>query len=470
MAAEKRKRDSANKKKKEFTAIYTVKNAAVRGDIFTRLSMLIMGIGNLARGQIAKGIGFLILEAAFLFYMIIFGFHSLSLLPSLGTRVREEVFNEQKQIYEYVHGDNSMLILLYGIITLFILAAFAVVWRAAVKSAYEAQCLKQAGKPVPGLAEDVKSYFDTKLHRTLLFLPCMGVLIFTILPLVFMISMAFTNYDRDHQPPGKLFDWIGFENFGKILNNGSPLGYTFWHVLGWTIVWAVFATFLNYFLGMIVALLINRKDTKIKGFWRFCFVLSIAVPQFVSLLIMKTMLQPDGAFNVLLREIGVIGATESLPFLRSALWARVTVIVVNIWVGIPYTLLTMTGILQNIPAELYEAAKVDGANPAVTFFKITLPYMLFITAPSLITTFISNINNFNVIYLLTGGDPSSLSYYGGTAGKTDLLVTWLYKLTIDFKDYSYGAVIGILTFLICAGTALFVYRRTGSYKNEEGFQ
>ena len=112
-----------------------------------------------------------------------------------------------------------------------------------------------------------------------------------------------------------------------------------------------------------------------------------------------------------------MGAGESLPFLTDVTWARVTVIVINLWVGIPYTILTMTGILQNIPAELYEAAKIDGANPFVTFFKITLPYMLFVTAPSLITSFVGNVNNFNVIYLLTGGAPATMDYYKMTAGK-----------------------------------------------------
>src|SRR5699024_102145 len=133
-------------------------------------------------------------------------------------------------------------------------------------------------------------------------------------------------------------------------------------------------------------------------------------------------------------------------------------------------MLTMTGILQNIPSDLYEAAKIDGANTMTIFWKITIPYMLFVTAPSLITTFVGNINNFNVIYLLTGGAPSTMEYYKMTAGKTDLLVTWLYKLTIDNKDYSFGAVIGILVFVITATSSLIVYRRTSAYKNEEEFQ
>ena len=235
-------------------------------------------------------------------------------------------------------------------------------------------------------------------------------------------------------------------------------------LISWTIVWAIFATFLNYILGMVLAMIINRKETKWKGFWRFCFVLSIAVPQFVTLMIMNIMLQPSGAVNVLLQNLGLI--SSPLPFWKDAMWAKITIIIINLWVGIPYTLLQVTGILQNIPAELYEAARVDGAGPVKTFFSITLPYMLFVTTPYLITSFIGNINNFNVIYLLSGGGPT---YVGDTAGQTDLLVTWLYKLTIDQQYYNLGAVIGIMTFITLTIVTLITYRNSGSYKNEEAF-
>jgi arabinogalactan oligomer/maltooligosaccharide transport system permease protein len=170
--------------------------------------------------------------------------------------------------------------------------------------------------------------------------------------------------------------------------------------------------------------------------------------------------------NILLRNIGLLAANQSLPFFQDPMWARCTVIIINLWVGIPYTMIQVTGILQNIPAELYESAKVDGANAFTIFFKITLPYMLFVTTPYLISTFMGNINNFNVIYLLSGGDPTPVGY---TAGKTDLLVTWLYKLTVDQQYYNWGAVIGILTFIVLAVVSLVTYQNSNSYKDEEGF-
>ncbi len=437
--------------------------ALTRGDATTKLSAIIMGAGIAAHKQVVKGISVFILEIAYILFMINKGAGFLAQLPGLGENEQGKVWNEDLGVFEYTQGDNSVLILLYGVATLAVTAAFILLWVLQLQRSYALQCDIAAGKPVMNFREELKSLKHQNIHVTLMALPMTGILLFNIVPLIFMISMAFTSYSKEgnHEI---LFDWVGLQNFARVLNFSGNIGRQFWHVLAWTVCWAFFATFLNYFLGMILALLINRKDTRIKGFWRFTFVLSIAIPQFVSLLIMRTMLQRQGAINVILQNLGLIDSP--LPFWEDAMWARVTVILINLWVGIPYTMLQVTGILQNIPADLYEAAKVDGAGPVVTFFKITLPYTLFVTAPYLITSFTGNINNFNVIYLLSGGGPT---YVGDTAGQTDLLVTWLYKLTVDQKYYNIGAVIGILSFVVLSVVALVTYRNTGSYKNEEEF-
>ena len=179
------------------------------------------------------------------------------------------------------------------------------------------------------------------------------------------------------------------------------------------------------------------------------------------------MLGERGIINVLLQQWGF--TTTALPFLTDGLWAKFTVITVNLWIGVPVTMLMVSGILMNIPGELYESARIDGASPIVMFVKITFPYMWFITTPYLISNLISNFNNFGVIYFLTGGAPSTLEYYKG-AGKTDLLVTWLYKLTKDCKDYNLAAAIGIIIFIISAVFSLISYSRSNALKNEEGFQ
>ncbi len=439
-----------------------------KGDIYTRLSALVWGLNNLRNRQIIKGILLLLLETAFIVFMVRFGAGAIGDMMTLGTVEQTEEYNEALGIYEYRAGDDSMLCLLYGVITIFVILAAVLLVGVSVRSAYLVQQRKEQGRHIPTFTEELRSLKHEKLHNLLLFLPVTGIVCFTIIPLVFMILIAFTSYDRNHQPPGNLFDWVGLSNFREIFSFGGKLAGTFWPVLGWTLTWAVLATVTTYILGIILALIINRRGTKWKPFWRFLFVMSIAVPQFVSLLTMRTIFNTNGPANIILRELGIIGATGAVPFFTDPTLAKVTIILINIWIGVPYTLLTMTGILQNIPEDLYEAARVDGANTSVMFFKITLPYMLFVTTPNLITQFTGNINNFNVIYLLSGGGPDSLNYY--YAGKTDLLVTWLYKLTITNKDYNLGAVIGIFVFVILATLSLLTYRRTSSYKDEEAFQ
>ncbi len=440
-------------------------NSFTKGSFLTKLSFFVMGISHFFRGQWVKGIIYLSVQIAFFIYMFSYGFSAIGKLRNLGTTEQGWIFDEEKGIDILVAGDNSMLILLYGVFAIFITLAFLFLYKSAcTESFYLEQEIKKGKKPL-SFRKEIAEYGDSFLHKTLLFLPVTGVVVLTILPLVFMILIAFTNFDRHHQPPGNLFTWVGLDNFRAMLYSGSTLGKTFFPVLAWTLIWATLATSLNYILGMLLAMLINKKGIKLKGFYRTIFILSIAIPQFVSLLVMRNILDDDGPLNVLLENAGII--SEYVPFLTNATLARISVIVINLWIGIPYTMLITTGILMNIPEDLYESAKIDGATPVTQYFRITLPYVFFVTAPYLITQFIGNINNFNIIYFLTRGGPATLDYY--QAGKTDLLVTWLYKLTVNSKDYSYAATIGILVFIISAVFSLMAYRRTSSYKNEEEF-
>ena len=460
----KKKDQSVYVKPSEASTAQAFKN----GNIMTKLSFFIFGVRNIANKQIVRGLLFLIIEIGYLTYLLSFGLGALGDFITLGTVEQGQVYNEALGIYEYSTGDNSMLCLLYGVITLVLTAAVIFVACMSGKSAYCTQVRKEKGMHIPNFRDDLKSLLEENLHAFLLAFPIFGIICFTIVPLIFMILIAFTSYDHEHQPPGNLFQWVGLDNFKAMFSQGSKLASTFWPVLSWTLIWAVLATVSCYILGLLLALLINRKGTRAKGFWRFMFVLSVAVPQFVTLLSMRTIFNANGPVNVILREIGAIGATESIPFFTNPLYAKITIICINIWIGVPFTMLSTTGILQNIPEELYEAAKIDGASAPIIFRKITLPYMLFVMTPNLITAFTGNINNFNVIFLLSGGGPDSLDYY--YAGKTDLLVTWLYRLTITQKDYNLGAVIGILVFVILAVLSLITYRRTGSYKDEGAFQ
>jgi len=437
-----------------------------RDDRYTKATYFIMGFGSYIRGQRIKGILFFAAELLYIMYMLLYGIKSLGNFITLGTTEQQWIFNAELGLNVQQPGDNSMLMLLYGVITLLITAGAVVLWYASLNAAREAQALAEQNRHIPVFIEELQQLADSKFHIVLLILPVAGVLVFTILPLIYMILIAFTNYDSNHQPPGKLFDWVGFDNFSAILLQRTTLSRSFLPILGWTLTWAVFATFSNYIFGIILAILINKKGIRFKGFWRTILILTIAVPQFVSLLIMRNMLNNYGAINELLLNLGIIN--ERIPFLTDPLLAKISVLMVNLWIGIPYTMLISTGILLNIPTEQYEAARVDGASSFMIFRKITMPQILYVTTPYLITQFIGNLNNFNIIYLLTDGGPSNSNYY--YAGSTDLLVTWLYKLTADHRDYSIASTIGILVFIISAAISLITYSRSGSYKEEGSYQ
>lgn len=432
------------------------------GDLKTKCSFLIFGFGSLMRGQIAKGLGFLAVQVLFIWYMISFGWKYLSKFTTLGT------VETTKQRRVTVYGDNSFLILLFGLLTIILIIFIIIVWRMNIRESRREELRLREGKTLPSNKKVLGSLLDTNFDKTLLTLPVLGIFMFTVLPILFMICVAFTNYDKSHQAPTNLFTWVGLENFQKLFSFGSTgLGKTFLTVLLWTLVWAFFATFLDYFLGMAVAILINKDGIRFKKLWRTILVMTIAVPQFVSLLYVYKMFTNDGLVNGYLMKWGLI--SSPIPFWTDPMLARITIIVVNIWIGIPYMMLIATGLLMNIPKDLYESARIDGATSGQMFIHITLPYMLFVTGPFLLTQFTGNLNNFNVIYLLTKGQPQSMKL-AENAGQTDLLVTWLYKMTVTDTNYKMAAVIGIMVFVVTAVISLIVYNTLPSVKDEGGFQ
>lgn len=457
-----------------FAAVFiNIGRAAKEGDWKTRTSFGIMGFGMLARKQYLRGILYLVFEVLFILYMALFGWKYLAKMGSLGEVAMVEVIDPITEVPKYEFYDNSLLILLYSLLTVFIMAAFVYMWYQNVKGNFLSQQFVEARLALPTTKDDLRSYADENYHKTLLSIPVLGLVVFTILPIFFMIFIAFTNYDKLHQPPKELFQWVGFDNFVTVLGGGissdsKVFAVTFGAVLLWTVIWAIFATFTNYILGMIVAIMINKKGVRFKKFWRTVLIMTIAVPQFVSLLFMSQLLDDQGLINNLLLKWGWID--KAIPFLTDGMMAKVTVIVVNIWVGIPYSMLICTGILMNIPEDLYESARMDGAGPVRAYMRITLPYMLHVTTPYLITQFIGNLNNFNMIYFLTVGTPLlNVNGATSTAGSADLLITWLYKLTKDNGEYAVASVIGIFTFIVVAVLSLILYNRSKSVKNEEDF-
>ena len=295
------------------------------------------------------------------------------------------------------------------------------------------------------------------IYPYLLVAPALIIILCVVfIPVVNAIGMSFQSYDL--RRPLQI-GFIGLENYMDALHDDL-----FWKSLIKTIFWVIFGVGFQFFFGFILALLLNQSF-KGRGFIRAISLIPWVTPGVLIGLMWRWMYDGNyGVINDILSKLNLIDA--NVPFLSSPDSAFASVIVTIIWQGIPFFALMILAGLQGIPAELYEAAKIDGANTVQIFFKITLPYMLFVMTPYLITQFTGNINNFNVIFLLSGGNPTGV---GDTAGSTDLLVTWLYKLTVDKSYYNLGAVIGIMTFIVLAIVSLITYRNTASYKDEEGF-
>lgn len=455
----------------------------VDGSLGTKLSHFIFGAGNFYHGQIIKGLLYLLLQVGIICFMVFcpevngtpYGYKALINLQLGGTE--ERTFDPETGEYSNSVSDDKLQ-LLFGLVTIAVIVIYVLLWLSNIKSSYKADTDQKEGKKPTSFKQDCGALLDNRFHILMLTPTMIASLIFTILPTIFMICIAFTTYnDVDMSSEDTtLFYWNGFNNFIYMFSGQNALGKEiaarFLPVFGWTIVWAIFATFTCYFGGILLAILINKKGLHGKKVFRTFFVLTIAVPQFISLLAVRNLFNNVGPINSILMNLGWIsepiaffGGTSGHP--GNEYLAKVMVIIINMWLGIPYTMLMTSGILMNIPTDLYEAARVDGASRSKMFFKITLPYVIFVTTPYLISSFIGNINSFNTIFLLTGGAPEVTGY---KAGGTDLLVTWLYKLTIDSGEYNTGAVIGIITFAITATITLITYRRSRAYKEEDTFQ
>lgn len=458
--------------------------AVTKGDIWTKLSLVILGAGYVGHGQVIKGILMTLVEIGIFLFTGMISLPYMKKLNTLGTVQREEVLDLTtltKTVNDY---DNSLLILLYGIIGIIVIVAFILLYISNIKAVYRVQCMKEKGEHINGFFEDVKQMFNGKFYITLLTLPSLGVLLINIIPIIFMVCIAFTNYDQNHQPPTYLFTWVGLANIKNMFVNNTTItfGYAFPRIFAWTITWAVLATATTFIGGVLLAKFINHEDTKLKKLWRSLFVITIAIPQFVTLMLISKMFGDYGIVNSFCSNIGLtsflqrIGLISSkityIPFLSAPGWAHVMIILINIWVGVPYQMLSATGILMNIPVDQLESARIDGANKFQIFWKITMPYVMFICGPSLITSVIANINNFNVIYLLTETPftTTNMAFANSNAKETDLLITWLFRLTNDYSNFKMASVIGIITFVVCALITLCSYSRMIAGDKEEVFQ
>lgn len=363
--------------------------------------------------------------------------------------------------------DNSVFMLIDGILILSLVAIFVVVYVLSVRSAksvYREYCRK-------------KTFYSQSvlMNKTLgSSFPIFGLapsfiilVVFVVVPLLFSICVAFTNYSYPgHLPPGNTIDWVGFNNFVELLGSDNNWTAGFARVATWTVIWGVSATFTCYFSGLIVAVLLKEIHVKIAPIFRFIFILPYAVPGVVSLMVWKNLLNGTfGPINKGLMQLGLI--SEAIPWLSDGTMAQITCIIINMWAGFAYFMLLSMGTMTAIPQDIYEAAAIDGATKGQIFRKITLPMVLYQTIPLIIMSLSHNINNFGAIFFLTGGAPVNPDSTTTQAGSTDLLITWIYKLTINLQKYDYACVIACLIFLVLAPFAIFNFVNTKAYKEGE---
>ena len=429
-----------------------------RAPMRAKLSFVVMGLGQLCYGQIVKGLLYLISFLGLLWYFIDRGFQDIAGFFTLGT--------QQENLWLGIVGDNSMQMLILGLFAIFILIFFLVLHISNVRDVLYTARQVAAGNRPHTFRQSLATMADDKFHVTALVLPVIGVSIFTILPIVFMILMAFTDFGGDIVHP-RLASW-SLSAWTKILGVGS-IGDTFGRILTWNILWAVLSTSINFFGGLALALLLNKRNVRGSKLWRAFPILAYAIPGFISMLGFKFMFSQSGPINQLLLQSGH-DAIFFLSNVESAKWwARGIGLFVNGWITIPSIMLMSTGILSNISPDLYEAASLDGASPFQQFRKITLPFVVFSITPVLISQFVGNFNNFGIFFFLRGGLQSNYANYF-LASDTDLLINWLYNLSVDNNYYSIGAAISLVIFLITATLSLAVYVRSAAYKREDTYQ
>lgn len=418
-----------------------------------RLSF-IPGLGQFYNGQPFKGVIFLGLTIIFISQMAVSGVQALIGLVTLGSVPIE---------------DHSLFLMIEGTLQLIITVLFLVFYSINLMDAKRVATMKSNGEKINRTAKEIIANMLDHGFPYLLTFPAYFAMIFTIIfPVLVTIFMAFTNYDFYHIPPASLIDWVGFKNFFSIFFLSSYRA-TFMAVFSWTVIWTLLSSTLAIVLGVFTAVIANQSFIKGKRFFGVIFLLPWAVPAFITIMSFSNMFNDSiGAINT-----QVIPLLNHLPFIdigaiawkTDPFWTKVAIILIQGWLGFPYIYVMTTGILQSIPGELYEAAKIDGANAIQRFKQITMPMILFVAAPIFVTQYTGNFNNFSMIYLFNEGGPGSV---GGGAGSTDILISWIYKLTTgNSPQYSVAAAVTLLISALIITVSLVIFKKTNAFNMED---
>ncbi len=418
--------------------------------IYSRFTFVLPGLGQLLNKQYLKAMLFA-LGSAFVYFIAIpyalgygnyqgDGIMGLVTLAEFGLKI-----------------DKSLIYMIEGIVAIFlIIIAFIIL----LLSYLDVRNVER--KVIKGIRP--RNAFETLLgveqdgFPYLVSLPALLVTVFIVLvPITTAILLSFTGMDPKHQSK---FGWVGIDNY-KLIATGSGLaGSVFWSILWWTLIWTAVATTLAIAVGFLLAIIANNERIKGKTFFRVVYLLPWAVPAFITIMFFSIMFSPDGALTTLMTNI--FGTRILIK--NDAVLTRTVLIGLQTWLGSSYVFLLSTGVLQAIPGDLYEAAQIDGATEFQKLKRITIPMVLFQTAPLLVGQYTFNFNNFSIIYLFNGGGPFNPSKYGNLAGSSDLLISYIFKLTMENQYQAIGAAISII---ISMGLMLFAFI---GFKNSKAFK
>lgn len=408
------------------------------------LSIIFAGLGQLYNRQWVKGIVFIVLEGAFLAYFGrfinegIWGFRTLGTIPG---------------------EHHSIFLIIFGLVSFILVGFAAALYVFNVIDAKKGAVRLINNEEKKSFVESIKRGWDKGFPYVFVTPGLIMLLFIVVLPLFFTITLAFTDYNLYNTPPRKLLNWVGFDNFINIFTMKQWKD-TFLNVFTWTLIWTAIATTLQIGLGLILALLVNDSRIKFKRFIRTFLILPWAVPAFVTILIFAAMF--NDKFGTINRDL-LSMFNIMIPWLQDPFWTKTALILIQTWLGFPFVFALFTGILQSVSQEWYEAADVDGGTRWQKFRFITFPHIMYATAPLLIMQYAGNFNNFNIIYLFNNGGPA---VRGQSAGGTDILISWVYKLTFELNQYNMAAAISLILGLIVSGFAFFQFRKTRAFKEE----
>jgi arabinogalactan oligomer/maltooligosaccharide transport system permease protein len=278
----------------------------------------------------------------------------------------------------------------------------------------------------------------------------------TLIGVVYTVYISFTNADGlEHFDPST-WDRVGLRNYREVIFDLELS--TFVQVFQWTFLFALLSMALSFLIGLLLALLLNDKTIPERNIYRMLLIIPWAIPGTIAILSWSGILNSDfGYLNNFLESIGLPRGN----WLNDPTLAKLSVVLVNVWLSFPFMMTACLGALQSVPDELGESARIDGAGPVARFWYVSFPFLRSVVTPLLIGNFAYQFNNFNIIYLLTRGNPASID---SDAGETDILISYTYSLTITQQRFAIAACYAVLIFVIIGVISLVQMKMSRAFE------